>query len=146
MKLAANPALAAAGLLILAVAFVPQHRDSDAVTAGYTELWSGRASGVDPLLGALARDPASPFRWSDVAEAAFESGDIRTARYCRDRALLLGPNVPAILLRAANLSWLLGDTASAVSASRKTLGITRAYDDLIFENFRRFGVPVKAEN
>src|SRR5260370_25105186 len=62
----------------------------------------------------LRRDPASSYRWCDLAEAMVESGQLETARYCMGPAIAFAPHSAAILLRAANFFFLINDMPKAI--------------------------------
>ena len=65
---------------------------------------------------ALRNDPASPFRWCDLAEAYLEEDNIRMARFCFLRGEALGPRNPAILMRVAKKTFILRRTNSRCAA------------------------------
>jgi hypothetical protein len=87
---------------------------------------------------ALRRDPASPFRWCDLAEAFQELGEAASARYCMARAIERGPHSPYVLLRAGNLDLELGETQEALRRLARVLEIVPDYDPVIFASYARF--------
>jgi len=87
---------------------------------------------------ALRRDPASPFRWCDLAEALQQSGDAASARYCMARAIERGPHSPYVLLRAGNLDLQLGETQEALQRLSRVLEVVPDYDPIIFASYARF--------
>ena len=91
----------------------------------------------------LRRDPASAFRWCDLAEAMVEPGRIESARYAINRAIELGPHSAPILLRAANFYFRIDDAARAVEFGRTILGQIPDYDAILFSDYDRFEVPVE---
>jgi hypothetical protein len=113
------------------------------LTAGYRSLWSGRNPASPDFREALRRDPASPYRWSDLAEALLHENQISSAQYCTSQAIVLGPNVPAILWRAANAEWLLGKPDLALTYSRRILEVTAHFDALVFRNYDRMGLTLE---
>ncbi len=90
----------------------------------------------------LRRDPASSYRWCDLAEAMVESGQLETARYCMGTAIALAPHSAAILLRAANFFFRINDIPRAMHFSQAILSQIPDFDAIIFSNFDRFGIPV----
>ncbi|HVX65393.1 MAG TPA: hypothetical protein VHA11_02260 [Bryobacteraceae bacterium] len=93
------------------------------------------------LREALARDPAAPYRWCRLGEALDETGQRRTARYCFLRAAELGPNLPPVLMRAANFHFASGAAADGLACTRRVLALVRDYDAVIFASWSRLGVP-----
>jgi tetratricopeptide (TPR) repeat protein len=91
---------------------------------------------------ALALDPASPFRWCDLGETEATAGRRREAEYCFRKAVGLGPNVPPVLMRAANFHLVSGEPARALDETNQILTLVRDYDDAVFGAWRRLGVPV----
>ena len=90
---------------------------------------------------ALARDPASPYRWSDLADSYTRAGRLEQARYCHQRSVERGPNTPRILLRAANFFYGHGEIDPALRLTARALALSRNYDQAIFRNFTRLGMP-----
>src|SRR5207248_4852858 len=92
---------------------------------------------------ALRRDPASPYRWCDLAEALFHENDMAGARYCISRAVSLGLNVPAVLLRAVNMNWFLGNTDVMLTYSQRLIALTAQYNHTIFDIYERMGLTLE---
>jgi hypothetical protein len=84
---------------------------------------------------ALARDPASPYRWCDLGEALLIAGDTEHARTCFARALQLGPNIPTTLLHVAGFHFRLGETRPALKVMARVLAVAPVYDGLLFSYF-----------
>jgi hypothetical protein len=104
----------------------------------------GRAARTEStalLREALARDPASAYRWCRLGEALDEAGQRRTARYSFLRAAELAPNVPPVLMRAANFHFTNGATEDGLACTRRILALVRDYDAAIFGTWSRLGVP-----
>ena len=91
---------------------------------------------------ALARDPASPFRWCDLGEAYMQQGRMSEARDCFEQAVKRGPFSPRILMRAANFYFVAGDTSTALSLSARCLAGVRDYDATVFRQYERLGIPL----
>lgn len=92
------------------------------------------------LRQALSGDPASPYRWCALGEAEADAGDQAAARQCFRRAVELGPNIPPVLMRAANYLFAEGDRREAMRHTRRVLELARAYDSAIFSTYERMGV------
>ena len=86
---------------------------------------------------ALRQDPATPYRWADLAEALFAAGDTPGARLCFARARQLGPHIPPIWVRDANFHIQLGEPAAALASSARVLEIVPDYDAVLFTSFDR---------
>lgn len=84
---------------------------------------------------ALGSDLASPYRWCDVGDALVVNGDLARARFAFARALELGPNLPPVLLRAANFHFGSGEPKAALSAAVRVLRLTAQYDDALFQSY-----------
>ena len=117
--------------------------DESLLQLGYTKFWSAHGTASPDFHEALRRDPASPYRWCDLAEALFQENDTASAQYCISRAVFLGPNVPAILLRAIHMNWLLGKPDNALTYSLRLLGLTAQYDSLVFHTYDRMGLTTE---
>src|ERR1700730_1687457 len=126
-------------LLILSA----RSRDERLLMAGYHNLWSGRGPASADLREALRRDPASPYRWCDLSEGLLDEYDVSGAQYCISRAVSLGPNVPAILLRAVNMNWLIGKPDLSLSYSQRLLALTAQYDSVLFRTYDRMGMTIE---
>ena len=90
---------------------------------------------------AVAADPATPYRWCALAEAYERTGDRERAVRAMEQAVELGPNLPPVLIRAANLALRLEDTARALPLYARVLGIARSYDGVVFNIYRRMEIP-----
>ena len=101
---------------------------------------AGRAEAVDLFRQALAREPASPYRWCDLGETLADAGQAKTAEYCFKRAVELGPRIPPILMRAANFHFAAGRNAEALVCTRRILSMVREYDGIVFATYERMGV------
>ena len=111
--------------------------DIDSVLAVETAVPSGppKVASLSTLLEALRRDPASPGRWSDLGEAFNQVRKTELARRCYTNALALGPNIPPILLGAAQFYQKLGDKSHALELASRALAQTQIYTNAIFDWF-----------
>ena len=123
-------------LLPLASAGYLEEQAEQALEAGA----AGRPRARALLRQALARDPASPYRWCTLAEVLADSGDLETARTCFRRAVELGPNLPPVRMRAANFCFSHGRTSEGLSETRRILELVRDYDEAVFSTWQRMGV------
>ena len=109
------------------------------------QLWRAgpqEADAQEPLFQeALARDPASPYRWSDLADVHTRAGRLEQAQYCHQRSVERGPNTPRILLRAANFFYGHNEIDRALRLSARALALSRDYDQAIFRNYARLRIP-----
>ena len=88
---------------------------------------------------AVTLDPASSYRWADLAESLLASGNPDKASYCMRRAIELGPHSGAIQLRAANFDFRTGQTREALGYLSQILRETAEYDSIVFNLFDRLG-------
>ncbi len=95
---------------------------------------------VDAAVQALRLDPASPYRWCDLAEAlqAARQGDPAA---CMRRAVELGGALPPILMRAVNLHLARGEHSLAMGYAARIMELTPEYDAILLASCRRFRVP-----
>jgi tetratricopeptide (TPR) repeat protein len=89
---------------------------------------------------ALRRDPASPYRWASLADALLAGGQTVRARRCYAQAVALAPHSPAILFRAANFHFRLGELAPALAYTSRILSFTDGYDQVVFSAWDRLQV------
>ncbi|HEX8984166.1 MAG TPA: hypothetical protein VF767_01990 [Bryobacteraceae bacterium] len=100
-----------------------------------------RAEATALLREALARDPASAYRWCRLGEALQETGRRQAAHYCFRRAAELGPNIPPVLMRAANFHFVAGAARDGLACTRRILSVVRDYDSIVFSTWSRLEVP-----
>jgi len=108
-------------------------------------LHGGTTAAVLPpgeLLEFLRRDPAGPYRWCDLGESVQKAGEVGTARYCFNRAIALGPNLPYMLLRAAKFHVGLGEKRDAVDLMARTLKADPEFDWTIFGAYQQMQITV----
>jgi hypothetical protein len=110
------------------------------LTHGYLAIWSGTSqSAFPPILEALRRDPGSPERWADAAEAMRAAGRDSDARYCLQQETIRAPHLPHAAMRAASLYFRLGDTSRALALTHRVVDETREYDSNVFQSWQRLG-------
>jgi len=117
-----------------------------ATARAYDLLLSGGAEtpiAVERFRTLVARNPASPFPWATLAEGLAETGDAAGARSAMLQALRLGPLIPQIRIRAANLFSALGDRRDALRSLVTVLHGTAAFDQVVFNSFRRMELDVR---
>src|SRR5579883_410398 len=107
-------------------------------------LWSGDQDGALAMFQEAVRaNPASPYRWADLAEGLLDAGQQERGERAIERAAGLGPNLPQILLRAANFEFRTGADRAAAAYSARVLALTRAEDAAIFSSYNRFGISIE---
>lgn len=80
----------------------------------------------------LREDPGSPYRWSDLGDSLAALGRTSEASYCFRRAVELGPNIPPVLMRAANFYMRTGQTGAALPHMLRILDLVTEYDAIVF--------------
>ena len=114
----------------------------------FRQLWLGEEEDVRAAISGfeelVRRNPASPFRWCDLAEALLETGATERARPCIARAVELGPRLAPVLVRAGNFHFRLGETERALRYHAQVLGLTGDYDALIFGTYSRMSAGIDA--
>ena len=108
----------------------------------YEKLLAGDAAGGLELFRlAVGRDPASPYRWCDYAEARLAAGDSEGARGCMRRGIELGPYIGPVLMRGVNFAFRTGDGAGALEYGKRLVGLTGEYDNAVFTVWERMETP-----
>ena len=92
------------------------------------------AQGITPahLSTLLDQDSSNPLVWCAYAEALEREGRISQGSAAFDHAVLLGPNMPPVLMRAANFAFAHGKRPQAWSLSRRIMERTGAFDEVLF--------------
>lgn len=90
-------------------------------------------------------DPASPYPWADLGEALASAHELRPADYCMRSAVAAGPNSPAILMRAANVSLTAGNNEAAMSYLSRVLRdpTVKQYFPAVFLTYSRMRVRIE---
>jgi hypothetical protein len=96
------------------------------------------------LQEAVRRDPSSPYRWAALGENYLASENTEAARHAMTRAAELGPNVPPILIRAANFHFAVDEPGAAMSYGHRILALIPDYDAVVFALYARMEIPVAA--
>jgi tetratricopeptide (TPR) repeat protein len=101
----------------------------------------------------LVLDPASAYRWVDLADAELDANNLAAGKFCLRQALAAAPGNPAILFRAANCYLRLEDypeTLRHLTAVLRNPELAGYYDrvftlysqmDLPFEDLLDQGLP-----
>ncbi|MBV9303328.1 MAG: hypothetical protein JOY62_03625 [Acidobacteriaceae bacterium] len=125
--------------------FCPDEFSRSRLATLQQQAWDGTSSqATSELKRALIYDSASPYRWADLAEVLANSKQLKSARYCFQRALATGPHNPAILCRAANFYFSSGD----YPATLRCLSAVLSNPDLdtyywpAFLTYSRMGLPI----
>lgn len=80
----------------------------------------------------VSEDPSNPFAWCTYADYLSLSGRPDEASAAFDHAIDLGPNMPPVLMRAANFDFTHGRVESALPLSNRILADTNAFDEILF--------------
>jgi hypothetical protein len=122
--------------------------DAAIAQSGYFQSWGGHFEGPG---GALARfedavrsNPASPYRWCDLAEGFLAAGDAATGQRSIAHAVELGPKLPQILLRAANFEFRTGSEERALHYFARVLAVAPDQDEVVFSSYERMGASTEA--
>jgi hypothetical protein len=134
--------LVAAGGLILAVTCgVLIHRTPAELSP--PEIAAEPQARLAALRQAVWRDAASPYRWCDLGEALLDADNRDEAAYCMQKARELGPTIPAVWVRSANLHFRTGDGRAALREYARVLAIVPDYDGVVFSTVDRMAPEVK---
>ncbi|MBI3209314.1 MAG: carbohydrate binding domain-containing protein [Candidatus Solibacter usitatus] len=119
--------------------------DALLVRSGLQKIRNGDWAGAEPLfLRALARDPASAYRWSDTGNVFRGLGRKEKARICYLRAAELGRYSPPVLLRVTRALFDLDATEEAFTSGGRLLALTDAYDKEVFRQYDYLRLPATA--
>ena len=80
----------------------------------------------------INEDASDPYVWAAYADSLETSGEVAKAGGAMDQSVTLGPNLPAVLIRAAYFDFTHGQFDRGAALSSKILGETSAFDPLIF--------------
>jgi hypothetical protein len=94
---------------------------------------------LNPLLN---EDPSNPLVWCTYAELLSSGGQTQAAAAGFERAIALGPGMSPVLMRAANFDFAQGRTGQGFELTKRILGQTDAFDQVLFSYLTRSGVPV----
>jgi hypothetical protein len=92
--------------------------------------------------GLIRRNPASAYRWCDLAEAWLAAENPAEARAAFEQAERLAPSTPQILLRVASFHLQQQEWEAALRRMSRILALTPAYDRLIFSYYEKLALPV----
>jgi hypothetical protein len=100
------------------------------------------AAGPNPgnLAALVNDDPSNPAAWCTLAETLAQGGKIEEAQAAFEWAVKFGPGMSPVLMRAANFEFGRGETQRGFALTRRILGQTAAFDDVIFSYFPQSGV------
>ncbi len=84
---------------------------------------------------ALARNPASPFRWCELGAALLDNGYVEDARTCFERALVLGPNLVSNLSLVSRFYDRIGERTESLKCSARILHLAPSYAQSILESY-----------
>lgn len=91
----------------------------------------------------MVLDPASAYRWADLGET-IDGHQLATAKSCFTRALAAAPYSPAILFRAANFYFSIGDYSSSMQYLSRVVRNPElsSYYVPAFLTYERMGIPI----
>jgi hypothetical protein len=90
----------------------------------------------------LNQDPSNPLVWCTYAELLSANRQTQLAAGAFDRAIALGPGMAPVLMRAANFDFAQGRRDQAFEITRRILGQTDAFNQILFSYLTRSGLPV----
>ena len=90
----------------------------------------------------LNQDPSNPLVWCTYAELLSADGQTRAAAAAFERAIALGPGMSPVLMRAANFDFAQGRQDQGFEMTKRILGQTDAFDQILFSYLTRSGLPV----
>jgi hypothetical protein len=96
------------------------------------------AEGMNPAnLSALVNeDAANPMVWCAWGDVLAQHGEVSKASAAFDRAMTLGPHMPAVLMRGVNFYIGHGQPRKVIPLSARILSQTGAFDQIIFSYFK----------
>jgi hypothetical protein len=93
-------------------------------------------------LAALANeDPANPFVWCAYGEFLDSRGDFRKASAAINHAVALGPDMPPVLMRAANFAFTHNQPSEGFALAKRILSETDGFDQILFSYLTHSGTP-----
>jgi len=106
---------------------------------------SGNAEQLLPeFRRALLQDSGSAYAWANLADVERDAQHFDKAQYCYRQALAAGPSNPAILFRAANFAFQMGDKAETLHDLSAVLRNPElaSYYPAAFLTYSRLDVPI----
>jgi hypothetical protein len=111
----------------------------------FDQIFSGiDASGMDlgNVSALLNQDPSNPLVWCTYAELLSANRQTQPAAEAFERAIALGPGMSPVLMRAANFDFAQGFQDRGFEMTRRILGQTDAFNQILFSYLTRSGLPV----
>jgi hypothetical protein len=90
---------------------------------------------VDIFEQALRMDPASAYRWCDLAETLLKANQTSRAGYCMSEALKHAPQVAIIQLRAGLFYFEAGQIRDGLHCMSRVLELSDEYDANVFATY-----------
>jgi hypothetical protein len=94
------------------------------------------------LIALLNLDSSNPLVWCAYSELLSASGQTQAAEAGFERAVVLGPGLSPVLMRAANFDFAHGRLDHGFEMTRRILGQTDAFDQILFSYLTLRGLPV----
>ena len=101
-----------------------------------------RGLDLDSIAMLLNLDPSNPMVWCTYSELLSTNGQAQAAQAGFDRAVVLGPGLSPVLMRAANFDFAHGRRDHGFEMTRRILGQTDAFDQILFSYLTQSRLPV----
>jgi hypothetical protein len=88
----------------------------------------------------VLEDASNPFVWCTYADSLALNGERDKARAAFDTAVALGPDIPPVLMRAANFDFTHDRMDEEISLSNRILRETDAFDQVLFSYLTHSGL------
>lgn len=105
---------------------------------------SGGHMRLTDLSALLNEDPANPMVWCAYGESLAAVGKAQEASAAFERALVLGPGMSPVLMKAASFDFRYGRDNEGFQLGRRVLEQTETYDQILFYYFTHSGVGTGA--
>jgi hypothetical protein len=89
-------------------------------------------------------DASNPFVWCTYADSLASGGERDKASAAFDTAVTLGPNMPPVLMRAANFDFTHDRIDEVISLSNRILRETDAFDQVLFSYLTHSGLEASS--
>jgi hypothetical protein len=100
--------------------------------------------GLGSFAPRLSEDASDPYLWSDYGESLASNGEPQKAGAAFDHAVVLGPHLPPVLIRAAYFNFKHSQFDRGAALSNRILSETDAYDPVVFSYVHYYGQQAPA--
>ena len=101
-----------------------------------------RGMDLGAMSALLNRDPSNPLVWCAYAEVLSANRQIQPAAAAFERAIALGPGISPVSMRAANFDFAQGFQDRGFDLTKRILGQTDGFDQILFSYLERTRLPV----